>query len=101
MKELKPSPLFYALCAIAAVAVPCALYAAFVYAPVEKQMGFVQKIFYFHVPSAMMMFLATAVCAVGSVGYLINRKEVWDRIGDTGVELAILFGAMVMISKFT
>ena len=29
------------------------LYLVFVVAPVEKQMGIVQKIFYFHVPSAM------------------------------------------------
>jgi heme exporter protein C len=58
----------------------------------------VQKIFYFHVPAAWIMFLATFISAVGSVAYLIRRADRWDRVGDAGVELAILFGAMVLIS---
>ena len=34
-------------------------------APLEPVMGFVQKIFYFHVPCATMLFLSTFVCAGG------------------------------------
>jgi len=36
-------------------------------APLEPVMGFVQKIFYFHVPCATMLFLSTFACAAGSV----------------------------------
>lgn len=95
---LKTPPVLIGLCMIAALMVGRALWMVFYYAPVERVMGFVQKIFYFHVPSAWLMFLATAVTAVGSVAFLITRKEKWDRIGDAGVELGIIFGAMVMIS---
>ena len=41
---------------------------------------------------------ATFVCAVGSIGYLITRKDKWDIVGDAAVELAVLFGAMVLIT---
>ncbi len=75
-----------------------AAYMVFFHAPTEKVMGFVQKIFYFHVPSAWNMFLGVGVAAVGSVMYLVKRTDKWDRIGDAGVELAVLFGAMVLIS---
>ena len=36
-----------------------ALYAIFVYAPIEKTIGIVQKIFYLHVPSAFLAFFAS------------------------------------------
>lgn len=75
-----------------------AAYMVFFHAPTEKVMGFVQKIFYFHVPSAWNMFLGVGVAAVGSVMYLVKRTDKWDRVGDAGVELAVLFGAMVLIS---
>jgi heme exporter protein C len=36
--------------------------------------------------------------AVGSVGYLINKKDKWDRLSDAAVELAIVFGLLTIIS---
>lgn len=71
---------------------------AFFYAPTEKVMGYVQKIFYFHVPAAWAMLLSAPLLAVGSVAYLATRRPRWDRLADAGVELAILFGAMVLVS---
>ena len=49
------------------------LWAIFVYAPVELQMGIVQKIFYFHVPSAYSVYVSVGVCTVGGVVYLWKR----------------------------
>jgi heme exporter protein C len=86
------------LLAVCAAMMFAAVYMVFMYAPLEKEMGFIQKIFYFHVPSAWNMFFAVGVACVGSVGFLIKRTDRWDRIGDTGTELAIVFGIMVLIS---
>jgi len=36
---------------------------AIIEAPLEITMGFVQKIFYFHVPCAWLLMLSTLVCA--------------------------------------
>ena len=53
-------------------------------APIEPVMGLVQKIFYFHVPCAIMMFLSTFVCAGGSIAYLFKGSERGDRLAAGG-----------------
>ena len=52
------------------------LYAIFVVAPVEKQMGIVQKIFYFHVPSAVAMYVAIMACGLASLVDLIRPEAI-------------------------
>jgi heme exporter protein C len=67
-------------------------------APIEPVMGVVQKIFYFHVPCAIMLFLSTFVCAGGSVAYLFRGSAQGDRIAAAAGELAVLFGSCVLVS---
>src|SRR4029079_14857726 len=67
-------------------------------APLEPVMGFVQKIFYFHVPCAIMLFLSTFACAAGSVAYLFKGSERGDWLSAAAGELAVLFGACVLVS---
>jgi heme exporter protein C len=93
-----PSIGFAALAAVSGLLLAASAWMAFFYAPLESKMGFVQKIFYFHVPAAWSMFLAVICAAVGSVGFLVRRTEVWDRIGNAATELSIVFGALVLIS---
>ena len=70
-------------------------------APREPTMGFVQKIFYYHVPSAWVCFLAAFVCAGGSALYLFGKGE-WqargDRLGASAAELTVLFGLITMVT---
>jgi heme exporter protein C len=87
-----------ALGAVAIALSLASLYAIFVMAPVELQMGIVQKIFYFHVPSAYAMYLGAAVCMVGSIGYLASGKQVWDSAARAGAEVAVVMGLMVLIT---
>jgi heme exporter protein C len=81
-------------------ALTTALFLAAIYyverAPEERTMGIVQKIFYFHVPSAYAMYLGAAACFVGSAGYLARGSDLWDAIARAGAELAVVFGAIVM-----
>lgn len=74
------------------------LYLIFVVAPVEKQMGIVQKIFYFHVPSAYAMYLGFALSSVGSAMYLIKRDAKWDALGVAGAEVGALFCLIVLLT---
>jgi len=67
-------------------------------APVEPVMGFVQKIFYFHVPCAIMLFLSTFACAAGSIAYLFKGSEKGDRLAVSAAELSVLYGACVLVS---
>jgi heme exporter protein C len=67
-------------------------------APLEPVMGLVQKIFYFHVPSATMLFLSTFVCAGGSIAYLFKGSEAGDRVAVSAGELAVLFGLCTLVT---
>jgi len=74
------------------------LYTVFVVAPVEMQMGIVQKIFYFHVPSAYAMYIGFGVSALGSMVYLIKRDPKWDALGVAGAEVGTLFCLIVLLT---
>jgi heme exporter protein C len=54
------------------------LYAIFIYAPVEKTMGAVQKIFYMHLPLAWLSFLAFFLVFIASILYLYTRNPRWN-----------------------
>ena len=66
--------------------------------PNESTMGLVQKIFYFHVPAAVTTFLAVFVCGIASVIYLVRRSRAADHVAVAAAELAVLFGAMVLVT---
>jgi heme exporter protein C len=67
-------------------------------APVEPVMGLVQKIFYFHVPCATMMFLSTFAAAAGSIAFLFKGSERGDRLALAAGELGVLFGACTLVT---
>lgn len=71
---------------------------AFLRAPAERTMGFVQKIFYFHVPCAYAMYLGATACFVGSVWYLVKPSDRADAWGKAGAELAVVYGLCVMVT---
>jgi len=83
-----------ALAVVGFLVVPTMIFSA----PVEPVMGFVQKIFYFHVPCAIMLFLSTFVCAGGSVAFLFKGSERGDRLALSAAELSVLYGACVLVS---
>ncbi|MPZ20256.1 MAG: cytochrome C assembly protein [Luteitalea sp.] len=67
-------------------------------APYESTMGLVQKIFYFHVPSWIVMFLATFVCGIASVRFLWTRRPSADHVANAAAELVLLFGAIGLLT---
>ncbi|MBI1869591.1 MAG: cytochrome c biogenesis protein CcsA [Chlamydiae bacterium] len=75
-----------------------ALWAIFLWAPIEKTMGDVQRIFYFHVPSAWVSFLSFLVVFISSLLYLITRKNIFDHTAQASAELGVLFSSFVLIT---
>jgi heme exporter protein C len=67
-------------------------------APYEATMGLVQKIFYYHVPSALTFFVAAVVCGVNSWRYLFGKNVHADRIAASAAELAVVFGAITLVT---
>jgi heme exporter protein C len=70
----------------------------FVVTPMEQELFYSQKIFYYHVPNAFMLFLAVGVCGVASVAFLKTRQPRWDDLGVASAEMAVLFGAIVLVT---
>ncbi|MBN1480952.1 cytochrome C assembly protein [candidate division KSB1 bacterium] len=75
-----------------------ALYMALLYAPTEKSMGDVQRIFYFHVPSAWVSFLGFGIVAVASLFFLRTGKSTWDTLACSAAEVGLLFLTLVLIT---
>jgi heme exporter protein C len=67
-------------------------------APFESTMGLVQKIFYFHMPPAMLMLLSAIFCGVISAAYLIKKRPVFDWVAYAAAELTVLYGAIAMVT---
>ena len=75
-----------------------ALGAIFLWVPTEKEMGIVQRIFYFHVPAAFSSFLAFFLVFIGSIQYLHTREDKWDRLALCSAELGVIFALIVLIT---
>lgn len=74
------------------------LYFVFFVAPMEEQMGIVQKIFYLHVPSAYGMYVGWTLAALGGALYLVKRQDRFDALAVTGAEVGSLFCAIVLVT---
>ncbi len=70
----------------------------FFYAPVEATMGPIQKMFYVHLPFAINAFLACLVAFVGGVGFLWQRRMVWDDLSSAAAKVAALTCTVVLIT---
>jgi heme exporter protein C len=71
-------------------------YLIFIYSPLETTMREVQKIFYIHVSSAWVAFLAFFVVFVLSIMYLVTRKRIYDIYAGISAEIGVVFTTIVM-----
>ncbi|CAN5642418.1 cytochrome c biogenesis protein CcsA [soil metagenome] len=83
---------------LAAAVILYAFWMIFFYVPTERSMGIVQRIFYVHVPSAWVAFLAFGIVALCSAGYLWLRDERLDAIAVSAAELGTIFTTIVLIT---
>jgi heme exporter protein C len=67
-------------------------------APYESEMGLVQKIFYYHAPSWMVMFTSVFICGIASVMYLVRSDPRTDGIAVAAAELAAVFGLIGLVT---
>jgi heme exporter protein C len=73
-------------------------YQALVVAPTERTMGDVQRIFYYHVPSAWVAFLCFFVNFLASVAYLVKRNSNADALAAASAEVGVVFCTIVLIT---
>lgn len=75
-----------------------AIYMVFQYVPTDSVQGIVQRIFYFHVPLAIMTFVAFGTVALASIMFLWKRTRTWDRLANAAAEIGMLFCTLVLIT---
>ena len=75
-----------------------AIYATFVHAPTERIMGEVQRLFYFHMGSAVAAFVSFFLVFISGCLYLWKRDLVWDRLALSGVECGVFFTTIVLVT---
>ena len=74
------------------------LWLIFQVAPTDATLGNVQRVFYFHVPVAIISFLAFFVVFVASIGYLVRRSLPWDQVAYAAAEVGVLFVSLALIT---
>jgi heme exporter protein C len=70
----------------------------FFYAPLDADQGFIQKIFYVHVPLAICALVGFVVALVHAVQYLRTRDPVHDARAYVAIHISIIFGVAVLIT---
>ncbi len=76
---------------LTALAMAVALAMVFLYAPEERTMGNLQRLFYFHLASWWLAFGAFFVVAGASIGWLWKRRESYDAAAFAAAEIGVLF----------
>ena len=77
-------------------------YQAVYVAPLDAMQGEISRIFYYHVPIAMLFFLFFAISLAGSIGYLTYRRSRpdWAQTSDAwalaGAEVGVLYCSVVL-----
>ena len=74
------------------------LYLIFLVAPTDAVLGEVQRVFYFHVPIAIVSFVAFFVVFVASIGYLVTRKSKWDSVAHAAAEVGVVFVSLALLT---
>jgi heme exporter protein C len=74
-----------------AATMTAALALVFFYAPLDAEQGFVQKIFYLHVPLAIVSLVGYCLGGVFGIAYLRTGKRVWDMRSYCAIHMSLIF----------
>jgi heme exporter protein C len=84
------------IAAIAAMGLALAL--VFFYAPIEAEEGFLQKIFYLHVPLAIVTLAGFVIGGVLAIVHLRTRDRRWDLRSYVAIHMSLIFGVATLIT---
>jgi heme exporter protein C len=84
--------------AVVALAISGSIFMTFGYAPEHLIQGQVQRIFYIHVTTAIVCYVAFVIVAIAGVMYLKSRKSVWDQISRSAAVLGVVFTTIVLLT---
>ncbi|MEO7998475.1 MAG: cytochrome c biogenesis protein CcsA [Gemmatimonadaceae bacterium] len=87
------------LLVLALLAIVAATTRSLLYTPIEVRQGIAQKIFYVHVPAAVIaLYVSCIPSAIASLMYLWLKDERLDRAAESLAEVGLVFLTMVLAS---
>jgi heme exporter protein C len=81
-----------------AAVVTAALGLVFFYAPLEAEQGFLQKIFYVHVPLAIVSLCGFVAGGIMAIQHLRTRDPRWDMRSYVAIHMSLIFGVGTLIT---
>ena len=70
----------------------------FFYAPLDADQGFIQKIFYLHVPLAIIALVGFIVGGVHAIRHLRSGDPIHDARSYVAIHMSVIFGVAVLIT---
>jgi heme exporter protein C len=70
----------------------------FFYAPLDVTSGFIQKIFYIHVPLAIVSLVGFVFGGLMAIGYLRTGDRKWDMRSYVAIHMSLIFGIGALLS---
>jgi heme exporter protein C len=81
-----------------AVAMSAALSLVFFYAPLDAEQGFLQKIFYLHVPLAIVSLCGFVIGGLLAIMHLRTREAIWDMRSYVAIHMSLIFALATLIT---
>lgn len=95
---MSPKPLALKILDVLSIAlIGISTYLALFFAPTERVMGEVQRVFYFHIGTAWTALLGFILAALFSVMYLVTRNLKWDRYQVAAIEVSLVFFLITIV----
>lgn len=86
------------LAIVTAVTVTIANLLIFFYAPLDAEQGFVQKIFYLHVPLAIVSLCGFVLGGLFAIGYLRTGDRIWDMRSYCAIHMSLIFAVAALVA---
>lgn len=83
---------------ITAVVNALAIYFALFIAPAEVEMGELVRVFYFHLPQAIVCYLTLVISLVSAILYLRTKQTKYDAISESAALLGLVYGVITLVS---
>jgi heme exporter protein C len=80
------------------LAVGAALGLVFFYAPLDEEQGFLQKIFYLHVPMAIVALCGFVIGGLLAIQHLRTRDSRWDVRSYVAIHMSLIFAVATLIT---
>jgi heme exporter protein C len=87
-----------ALLAATGLSFAVAIWAAFLLAPTDLGQGDIQRILYFHVPLAILAYVAFFVVFVASIVYLWRRDPRADALARASAEVGVVYTTLMLVA---